>query len=294
MHWLPITLLSAFALASADALTKRWLGDWGRHELLLVRFGLSGLLLLPLLLANPWPALDTTQWLWLALMVPLELLAMHLYVLAIRDAPLSHTLPYMAFTPVFTGLFGLLVLGETVSPPALGGMLLVAAGAWWLNLEHALAGERLDLLAPLRAIGRERGARLMLSVALIYGITSVGSKAAMGDTPPFSFGALYFVLIGGATLLLHGVAAPRRLLTVASRPLAVLVIAGLMALMVVTHFTAVAEVEAAYMITVKRISLLFGMLYGAAWFGEQDLARNLAAGALMVMGMGLVLLAGNN
>ena len=54
------------------------------------------------------------------------------------------------------------------------------------------------------------------------------------------------------------------------------------------HFYAIAHIEVAYMIAVKRTSLLFGMLYGAWLFGETGLARNLAAGILMVLGVFLV------
>jgi len=64
----------------------------------------------------------------------------------------------------------------------------------------------------------------------------------------------------------------------------------LMAVMVVSHFLALERVEVAYMITVKRASLLFGMLYGAWLFGEGRLVRNLSAGAVMVLGVLLVAL----
>jgi len=62
----------------------------------------------------------------------------------------------------------------------------------------------------------------------------------------------------------------------------------LMAVMVVTHFMAISKVEAAYMIAVKRTSLLFGILYGALLFREAHLGRNLVAGALMIAGVGLI------
>jgi hypothetical protein len=42
------------------------------------------------------------------------------------------------------------------------------------------------------------------------------------------------------------------------------------------------------MITVKRTSLLFAMLYGAWWFREPGLKQNLFAGLVMLAGVGLV------
>jgi drug/metabolite transporter (DMT)-like permease len=51
------------------------------------------------------------------------------------------------------------------------------------------------------------------------------------------------------------------------------------------HMMAIAQVEAAYMIAIKRISLLFGVLYGAWWFGERDIPERLAGAAIMVAGV---------
>ena len=46
----------------------------------------------------------------------------------------------------------------------------------------------------------------------------------------------------------------------------------------------------AYMIAVKRTSLLFGILYGAMLFGEAHLGRHLLAGTLMVAGVAAIAL----
>jgi len=59
--------------------------------------------------------------------------------------------------------------------------------------------------------------------------------------------------------------------------------------MVVTHFIAIAKVEVAYFITVKRTSLLFGIIFGALFFKGPRLAKNLSAGVLMVTGVLFIL-----
>jgi uncharacterized membrane protein len=74
------------------------------------------------------------------------------------------------------------------------------------------------------------------------------------------------------------------------RPLAHLLIGGLAAGMVLAHFLALAQVEAAYMIAVKRMSLLFGIVYGALLFGEARLRQHLLSGSLMVAGVALLVL----
>jgi drug/metabolite transporter (DMT)-like permease len=288
MNWLGLTLLSAFALATADALSKRYLSHYQPGELVLVRFGVSGALLLPVLLWQPWPALSPAFWGWMAVSIPMELLAMWLYMQAIRTSPLSLTLPYLAFTPAFNTLTGYVVLGETVTWTGLSGILLVVLGAWLLNLDAATNATRLNMLAPFRAITRERGSRLMLIVAAIYSLTSVTSKGALLQANPAFFGPFYFVVLGAAAAVLFASRDVSSWRALGKHPWAHLGIGIFMAAMVVTHFYAIEHIEVAYMIAVKRTSLLFGMLYGAWLFRETGLVKNLIAGALMVLGVYLI------
>ncbi|HHH38099.1 MAG TPA: EamA family transporter [Sedimenticola sp.] len=288
MNWLGWTLLSAFCLASADALTKARLADYSARELLFVRLTLTGLLTAPLLIGRSWPELPPAFWGWVVAMVPLEIAAMLLYVRAIRDHPLSQTLPYLAFTPVFVTLSGALLLGETVSPRGMGGILLVAAGAWLLNTGNAGAG---NWLTPFSALLRNPGSRMMLGVAAIYSITSVGGKGAMQYLPPELFGPFYFLCVGLILLPILGLTTPARLRRVWRRPLPVLGTATLMGGMLLAHFIAIDQVEVAYMIAVKRSSMLFGILYGALLFREREAGRHLLAGAIMLGGVILIALA---
>jgi drug/metabolite transporter (DMT)-like permease len=288
MNWFGLTLVSAFALATADALSKRYLSHYRPGELVLVRFSVAGVMLLPILLVQPWPALTPSFWGWIAVLMPMEIGAMWLYMTAIRESPLSLTLPYLAFTPVFNIATGYLFLGEQVSLVGLAGILLVVAGAWLLNLKAAQAGDRMNVLAPFRAIARERGSRVMLATAAIYSLTSVISKVALLQVTPAFFGPFYFVALGIITMLVFGSRKPSSWQALGRHPWAHLSIGACMALMVVTHFYAIEHIEVAYMVAVKRTSLLFGMLYGAWLFHEQGLSRNLLAGGLMIVGVLLI------
>jgi drug/metabolite transporter (DMT)-like permease len=313
MDWLALSLTCAFSLASADAATKAWLRDFSTQELVLVRFTLTGIILIPLLVGMP--SLDTLPlafWAWIAVLVPLEIAAMLLYMTAIRDHPLSLTLPYLAFTPVFVILVAYLLLGERLTPRGVAGVALVVCGAWLLNVRHARRDDWRSWIEPLRAIFYEPGSRLMLVVAAIYALTSTLGKGAMQYLAPRQFGAFYFVLLGLASLVVFGLPQPGRLLRALGlvraergpgaparqdtggsripRVAAVFAVAGLNAVMIYTHFLALQQVEVAYMISVKRTSLLFGILYGALIFHEKDLVAHLPAAVLMLAGVALIAL----
>jgi len=290
MHWISLTLLSAFFLATADTLSKRYLSHYRPGELVLVRFGVAGMLLLPLLLWEPWPSLSPVFWGWIAVAMPLELLAMWLYMQAIRSSPLSLTLPYLAFTPAFNTLTAYLVLGETVTLSGFSGILLIVFGAWLLNLQATQNRSGLNILAPFRAITRERGSRLMLMVAALYSLTSVTGKGALLHATPAFFGPFYFVALGATSLLLFASRDVSTWRALGRHPWAHLAIGACMGAMVVTHFYAIEHIEVAYMIAVKRTSLLFGLLYGAWLFKETGLLKNLLAGMLMVLGVFLIVM----
>lgn len=288
MDWLALALLCALSLALADAMTKKLLPGYAAAELVLVRIGITGVLLLPMVAWHPPPAVPPAFWGWVGLALPLELLAMLLYVVAIRDSPLALTLPYLAFTPVFTVVTGSLLLGEQVSPCGLAGIVLVCVGAYVLNLDSARLRAPQTWLAPLRAIARERGSRLMLAVAAIYSVTAVLGKGALQYMPALQFGPLYFVLLGAFTIMVFAWREPTAVRALWRPDWRHGVVAGLMAAMVITHFLAIERVQVAYMISVKRTSILIGILLGAWLFAETRLARHLFAAAMMVAGVALI------
>lgn len=276
--------MCALSLAAADAVTKRWLAGLGARDLTVVRFGLTGLVTLPLLLAEPpaWPPL--AFWGWISWLVPLELIALILYVQAIRDHDLSLTLPYLAFTPAFITLTGWLILGERLSVGGFAGIALVVGGSWLLHLEDwsATSWQR-AITAPFS----HPGSRKMLAVAFIYALTSVGGKGAMRHMEAGQFGPLYILLVGiGALVLFKGWERLPRV--VGLHPVAAVAAAALMGAMIVTHFLALQQVETAYMIAVKRTSLLFGIVFGALWFGETRLRRKLLAASVMLAGVAVI------
>ncbi len=290
MHWFLLAMICAISLASADAATKHWLSDYSARELALIRFTLPGLLLVPMLLVQPFPDLPLEFWGWIAFLMPLEIIALLLYIKAIRDYPLWLTLPYLAFTPVFVTFTGWILLGEQVSLLGFAGIFLIFAGAWILNLETVDDNNKHGLLVPLAATFKNSGSKLMLSVAIIYGITSVGGKAAMQYMSADLFGPFYFVLLGSLILILFLIQRPQALRALYRHPTQNIMVAMCMAVMVITHFLAIQQIEAAYMIAVKRSSLLFGILFGAILFKEKGLGTHMAGGGLMVAGVAFIAL----
>jgi drug/metabolite transporter (DMT)-like permease len=286
--WFWLALGSAFAGATSDALTKRSFAHLNSYEKGLVRLLFALPFLGALVFSVPWPRLPLGFWLTVGAMYPLEAMALVLYMRAITISPLSLTLPFLAFTPVFLIGTGLLLLGELPNGPGAGGIVLIIAGSYILNAESARAG----WLEPLRAIGRERGSLLMLAVAFIYSLTTALGKMAIRMSTPVFFGAFYpalLALVLGVAYPLAGKADLRRL---AIRPWMGLFLGVVYAAMFVSHALAISLVQAAYMIAVKRVSLIFGVAYGGVLFREKHIGQRLAGAALMAAGVAVIVVCG--
>jgi len=282
MHWLITTLLCALALAASDAVAKKTLNHLDLRSLTLIRLGFTGLLMLPVAFSAPLPDLPLHFWLWMAVLIPAEIAAMFLYMKAIRDYPLSLTVPYLSFTPVFAIFTAWLLLDEKISTTGLLGILLIISGAWLLNIPETGGVSLRRVFEPLKAIFRNPGSRYMLLAALIYSLTSSGGKVVLAYMPAAQFGSFYFAAVGLAAILLFGKGS---MPVIRSNLLPAFIVAALMAIMVYLHFLALAQVEVAYMISVKRTSLLFGIIFGVLFFQERHLAMHLFAASLMLAGV---------
>jgi drug/metabolite transporter (DMT)-like permease len=280
MTWLILTSCSAFAVSTRDALIKRWFSDLNSYEMVLC----------PLLVGLPFfiaawfliaiPRLDWVFWASTAVALPLDALALLLYMEAIRVSPLSLTIPFLAFTPVFILATGDLFLKEAPNIEGICGTLATFAGSYVLNLNPSYK----SLVYPFKAIARERGSRLMLIVAFIYSITSVLGKAAVMHSSPVFFAltylpALTIVLLASFSLLKKVSWACLR-----TRAVSGLAVGSMYLLEALSQFMAIPLVKVAYLISIKRMAILISVLYGGIFFREKPIAFRLAGACLMVAG----------
>lgn len=281
--WIIIALLAGLGAATSDALLKRYFSGLTPYGMGLARL-LYALPWMALIFAFvPWPETNPVFWTCVGSALPLELAAFILYMKALKVAPLSLSIPFLAFTPAFVILTGWIVLGEKVSAWGCAGILLIVIGSYVLNLSKLAAG----WARPLKAAFEEPGSRYMLMVSFIFALTSTIGKLAVVNSEPVFFGMLYSILLTVAMALLWPFAdtGPGGLL---AKPAAGIILGLVVALTVIFHMVAISRIEAAYMIAIKRTSLLFSVLYGAFWFREEQIRERLAGAVLMLAGIFLI------
>jgi uncharacterized membrane protein len=159
-------------------------------------------------------------------------------------------------------------------------------GGYTLNLSALRTG----FLAPLRAVVQERGSLYMLVVALIYSVTSSLGKVAIDHSAPAFFGATYF---GALVICLLPIIARRsgeRIVPALRGNLrAAFLPAVFDTVATVSHVYAVSMSNIAYMVSVKRTSLLIGSLYGFLLFRERNMRERMAGAILMFAGFVLIM-----
>jgi drug/metabolite transporter (DMT)-like permease len=291
MHlWLILALLTAFATASQDAWTKKFFSHKSLYEMATYPLLYCLPLLLVAILFVEVPPLDVTFAWCYAASLPLNGVAIMLYMRAIRTSPLSLTLPFLAFTPVFMILTGYLVLGERPGPLGVAGILVICLGGYILNIDPDAGRGRRSVWAPIRAVAREPGSWTMLIVAFIYSFAAVVGKKAILHSSPLFFTLYFFALFNFLMVLFFRSTGKIRIRSMLASPGKGFIVGGLMFLHAYCHALAIAMTQAAYMVAVKRMSIVFGVLYGRVIFREVNMVFRLGGAGLMVLGTVLITL----
>jgi drug/metabolite transporter (DMT)-like permease len=284
--WISLSLLSAFTLATSDAFTKKVLDTCNEYLVAWFRLLFSLPILVAILILLPWPNLNDKFFKAFLIALPLEIVSIILYMKALKLSPLSLTLPFLSLTPVFAIVTSYVMLGEKVSLQGIAGILFITVGGYILHLHELRDG----IYEPVKAIAKEKGSVLMVIVALIYSITSSLGKIAIIHSSPLFFGATYMIFL---TLFFAPVALWKGRQDIKDfitrRYYRGTVIPGILyTLMVASHMTAISLTKVAYMISLKRTSVLMGILYGYFLFRERHIKERLAGAIIMSIGFFMI------
>jgi len=190
--------------------------------------------------------------------------------------------------PLLITLGGVLFLGERLTFWGLGGILLVTAGLYLVNVRS-----RADLLRPLRSL-RERPSQLALLASVGVSIYSVIDKVGLRYVAPFAYGYLTLLV----TLFSF---TPYILLTEHKAHLMAewrvsklgIGVAGVFVLL--SYFLALAAIRMSYVSyvgSVRSVNVIFGALLGSFLLKEPYGAIRVLASSLVFDGVLLVGVAG--
>lgn len=286
LNWVFLSLFSAFSLATSDALTKKILLKSNEYLVAWFRLLFSLPILIIIWFFIPLPELDKVFYKAFLFALPLEIISIVLYIKALSLSPLSLTLPFLSLTPLFLIIVSYLILGEKVSLQGGLGILFIVVGSYTLNIHEIRRG----FFKPFKAVLKEKGSILMICVALIYSVTSSLGKMAIEHSSPLFFGITYFLaitIIFGPIALFLGRASLKKFFS--EKHYNDLFVPGCFySLMIISHMIAISLTKVAYMISIKRTSLLMGVIYGYFLFKENKIGERFIGSLLMFAGFVLI------
>ncbi len=285
MNWFIYAFVCALSLATADALSKKILDDDSDPNIVAwVRIGYTAPFMIFIIPFIDIPELDVVFFVATFLSLPLDIIAVLLYMKAIKVSPLSLTLPFLSLTPIFLIGTSYIILGEKPDKSGFFGVILVVIGAYLLNVHTISRG----FFEPFRAIAKEKGSVLMIIVAFVFSVGACLGKIAVQHSDPIFFSVTYALLLSLILFLIISVKTRHFFSKAIARPVPFLLIGLLMAIMMITHLKAVSLIEVSYMISVKRLSILLGVIYGVILFKETNIKERFLGASVMVSGIILI------
>jgi uncharacterized membrane protein len=282
--WIIYSLLCALFLALTDFFTKKFLPVLNEKQVVIGRLLFAVPILWILVFIEGMPVISE-KIIWVYLIgIPLEALALALYIKALNISALSVTVPFLSFTPVFLLITSPLLISEMPGVTGVIGVIIIACGAYILNFSSLE-----NYLDPFKKMIKERGSLLMLIVAFIYSITSIIGKHGVLFSSVTFFAASY--LTGVLTIYFILFLKKLSFKDLLKKELAI--IGFLSGAMYFFHMSALKLIYVSYMISVKRSSLIFSILLGIFFLKEKGGLAKVFGGILMLAGILIISLSNN-
>ncbi len=289
MLWLPLALLGALSQAAYSLSVKVFLRHIPPFLLAGYSFLAASFVLFIVTIPSGIPPLGPGLVPAVTATVVINILATFLLYRALSMTDLSLCIPILAFTPVFLILTSFVILGEIPSLAGCIGILLVAAGAFLLT-QKAAPGQSISVLSTIR---HDRGVQSMLLVAFLYSLSVNYDKEVVINSSPIFGGALVLFLLGAVFLVLAVSTRYQADPVVPGNPVSdppwsrfprYGMVGMILAVEAVSINTAYTLAIVPYVITIKRLSIFFSVIFGGFILHERDIRGRMSGALVMIAG----------
>jgi drug/metabolite transporter (DMT)-like permease len=309
MLWIFLALLGAVSNAAYFIIIKKYIAALDPKILTGIGFTLGGFLLFVVSAFRGFPDIGPEFFPAVTITVILNICGLSLIFKALSSSDLSLSVPMLSFTPVFLIGTSYLILHEVPSLFGFLGICIIVSGSYVLNIS---AGHK-HVLDPVRSMMRNRGSWYMLIVAFLFAVSINFDKIALLNSDPFFGMALTVMSIGIAFLFMSAYSRtvrtnqdrdlpdvplkeagqqdlPPRAVPVKQFTLLCLLIGLFVAIEAASINMAYTLQIVPYVIAIKRLSIIFMVLYGTIVLSEGDLTKRVIGAAIMVAGAIIILL----
>jgi drug/metabolite transporter (DMT)-like permease len=308
MLWVVLALIGAIANASFYIILRKYITLLDPRILTALGFLFGSALLLAISAIRGFPRIGPEYYSAILVSACLNIIGLTLVFGAMTSSDLSLSMPMLSFTPVFLISTSYLLLHEMPSPAGIAGICIIVSGSYVLNIstghEH--------VIDPVKSMIRNRGSWYMLVVSFLFAVSINYDKIAMINSDPV-FGMAFTLLIISSVFFLippvsrkiagrwhHRGTRARTPDVPGSLPGACGSISPyLVPAILIAVFAGAESVSiniaytlqiAPYVIAIKRLSIIFMVLYGTIVCAENELRTRFMGSALMVGGAVIILL----
>lgn len=285
MVWYIFAILGAIFDSTFYMLSKQLLKTIDQYVLASGVFLSSFIVLLSVSIYRGIPDIGAAFYLSIFVTGILNVVAAILYYKALKMTDLSLSIPMISFTPIFLIFTSFFLLNELPTTFGIVGILLIVVGSYILNTRK----DSKHLLDPFKEILVNRAILYMLIVAFLFSISANFDKIVVKNSDPYFGHSMVFLLIGGCFFAISAV--KNKGIFLYHRDFHKIFFIGLiLAIEAITINIAYTMQIVPYVISLKRLSILFSVLYGGLVFKEIDITRRSLAASVMVAGVALIIL----
>ena len=307
MNWIACSLLSAFFDSFFHILSKNVLKANSHYVVSILMSFFTALICGVWAYFKGIPPLDVSFFKMAALASVMGSTGLLCFMKGLKKSDISFAIPLLCFGPIFTALWEWLFLSSSMTQIALLGVLIVLIGTYSMELDQVKNG----YLAPVKALYVNSGARLVFLASFIWSLSSIIDKVGVLNTNAVIwtgvvnlFMAVFLFFIGllsknirlSKEITFHPKESSKNLLenafaSIATRNTLLLFATSLFfALMLVFQMRAFSLTNVAYVLSLKRASILLSVLAGFFFFNEKKIKERLLATVIMIFGGVLIIL----
>ena len=284
MNWILLSFLTAASEAAKDILGKISLKHADAYIVAWAYRLFSLPFLLPFLLFIDIPPIYSMYWVALVVGGILNVATSVLYMKAIEHSDLSITVPMVTLTPMFLLITSPILVGEIPSITGVVGVLLIVVGSYTLNISDAKKG----FWKPFKSLVTEKGPRYMMAVAFIWSVSSNFDKIGIKASSPLFWAITVNVFIAIAMIPIVIVKVKSNISQIFHKAKLLMPIGIFGALTLIFQMHAIELANVAYVISIKRVSVVLAVIAGFLIFKEKGFKSRLLGVVLMLMGVALI------
>jgi len=279
MLWAVLSVLAGLGDATIFALTKKLKG-MNIALIIWMQMTFAVPFLMSLLYFFPPERIQSSTYL-VGIILSFFLLYNHyLLVTAAQIGSLSRSMPLLSTTPLFLLFTSYIMLGEFPTLWGIVGIMFIVVGAYVINMRK----ERSGFLAPFTLLLSNKGSQFVLFAAFVMSIMANLFKIGILSSSPIFFSTLVHVYTTLIMTILVMIKFRKQMHQIRENIKLLTFLGTSTAFMSATAAYANLLAIVPYVVSLKRSSAFFSILYGKFLFKEDDIGYSILGTTIMLVG----------